>query len=175
MTIHWLPRVFLGAAMIIGMSVRAEALQPLTYDCDTAAGSYSELSQPAASSKYSISGVLTARKLRTDERWAPSATVTVKTSDSDRLSLQLIAADGTATQLQLLIRNVIDGKESTQPIGVVPVNQAVPFTIFVDGVAANFEAGGRTFNLNVPAGGTRTVSVACSTGEFLFERLEFPG
>ena len=146
----------------------AHAAEPFTYECDTAAGAFSELAQPQSADAFTISGEVKAEKLRTDQEWWPMATILVDLGGHKGPRLQLIAPNGHAKSVNVSIG---ESTENAQLIGSIPLNTAVPFRLTVDQSRIRVEAGGRSVDFKRPPNSHPVASLTCSTGEFLFDRL----
>jgi hypothetical protein len=72
-----------GALLSVAAADAARAA-PVNYDCDTPAGSYSELSQVQAGPAYHVRGTITALQWRDDRRWSAVGQVRIETSDRSR-------------------------------------------------------------------------------------------
>jgi hypothetical protein len=90
---------------------------PMSYDCDTAAGRFSELKQVQSGPAYRISGRVAANELAVDKRWVPVANVTIKSADNQSLAMLRLTAPTRKAPLEILLSITKAGNDTTQTLG----------------------------------------------------------
>jgi hypothetical protein len=146
---------------------------PLSYDCDTAAGHFSELKQVQSGPDYRISGRISANELAMHKRWAPGANITVESADKAvRASLRILAPEQKAP-LDVVLETRKDGKTETQTLGKIGLSQDLTFVVTVSGGQVRAEIGTMRGEAPTAIGAGASVSVVCSTGNFHFDDLRF--
>ena len=144
---------------------------PLSYDCDTGPGRYSELKRTEPGPAYSVSGRIAAIELGLHKRWLPSGQVVIESADGLRSArLQLVATTRQAP-LDVVLLTDRDGEAGTQRLGQVGLNEALAFSMTVAGGRARVEIGTMRGEAEVDVGAAASVGVVCSTGNFHFEDL----
>ena len=147
---------------------------PVDYDCDTPAGSFSELSQTQAGPAYQLRGSITPRQWRDDRRWASVGQIRLENGDRSRsIALKVVRQPRTA-QAAIEVTLQSGGEPRTETLGAVALNQAVPFELRLDPAGEGVVVMGgqrRAFHLDV--GPNAKVQVICSTGEYLFSGFDF--
>lgn len=147
----------------------------LSYDCDTTADRYSEITT-ALTDAGQISGVVTPMRMVAGERHLTSARIGIDNpKDGSWIGFWLYRA-GSANLDTLTAVMVVSraGKNDETVLGTVKLAQAIAFRVsLAKGGTASLELGDwkRTVSteLRLPA----TATVSCSTGEFKFESLDF--
>ena len=164
-----------GALLMLGGAGGATAA-PVDYDCDTAEGSFSQLSQRQAGPAYHVRGTITPLQWREHERWMASAQVRLETRDRSRLlAVQVIRGQGAARAEFAVTVNSGSGPHSTT-LGDIALNETVPFDISLlatGDAVVQLGTERRVFHLDL--GRDLQVNVICSTGEFLFGELDLGG
>src|SRR6218665_3523762 len=157
---------------------QAAAGAPVTYDCDTPAGSFSELSQVQAGPAYSLRGSITALQWRDDRRWASVGQIRLENGDRSRsIALKVVRQPrGREAAIEVTVQGEGEprtetlgagalkqggafelglnggGEGGTETVGVVAVNQAVPFELGLNAAGEGVVVAGgqrRTFQLNL--------------------------
>ena len=146
---------------------------PLSYDCDTTPGHYSELKQVQSGPAYRISGRIAANELATDKRWAPGANVMIESADGQtRAGLRLLAPTRRAP-LDVVLSITKAGKTDVQTLGHVGLSEELAFVVTVAEGRARVEIGTMRGEAPVDIGAGASVAVVCSTGNFHFNDLRF--
>jgi len=164
----------MAAAGLMLAAGSAAAAAPLTYDCDTNEGSFSELSQVQAGPAYHVRGTITPLRWAEDRRWAPSAQARLE-NGSRSIAVRIMRAPR-EPQATFSIEVTDGGEPQTTVLGRVGLNEALPFDL---SLAASGDAAvqvgteRRTFHLDL--GPNAKASVVCSTGDFLFGELDLGG
>lgn len=165
-----------AAAALMLAAQGAAAAAPVTYDCDTGQGNFSELSQVQPGPAYRLRGTITPLRWDSHERWAPSAQARLQNGDGSRwIAVRIMRAPGVERATAAIEVNS-GGSPQTTSLGWVGLNEALPFDISLSAAGAAVVLAGterRTFRLDL--GANAKVSVVCSTGEFLFGALDLGG
>jgi hypothetical protein len=156
-----------------GTLASAAQAAPLSYDCDTTPGHYSELKQVQSGPAYLISGRIAANELATDKRWAPGANVTIESADGqNRAGLRLLAPTRMAP-LDVVLSITKAGKTEVQTLGHVGLSEELAFVVTVAEGRARVEIGTMRGEAPIDIGAGASVAVVCSTGNFHFNDLQF--
>ena len=159
------------AAMLLGAGHAAWA-RPLTWDCDTGEGNFSLLQTTQEGPAYRISGRVSAVVLRDDPRWVPSATVWIDAAGDDWVAIRISRTRPNQLEVRLSWRT--GGQVQERSFATLAPATEVPFELRLspagEATARFGEAQATTRFLPRPNG---TVALTCSTGEFLFENVEF--
>ena len=151
------------------------AAGPLTYDCDTAPEHFSELTQPLPAGPVTISGVLTARVMATSKTWASTGHVGLVSADgADYAQIEVTGVAKISKTVLLATLTVSRGgtKEEIE-LGPVTLMQALPFSLTWDPAGKlSVSLAGWQREVLLRPGTLTTAKATCSTGEFLFEKLE---
>lgn len=155
----------------------------ITYDCDTAAGHFSELVLPAPSGPFTIVGNITVNTIAKDKKWAPSARVRIGSAPagpgaapSAFAGFSLAAVPGKAVSMnaetvQAFSFEAAGGEPQLIPASLGPTGSVQPFRLSFDGravaVAIGAEARSYPLVVNQPV-----VQIICSTGEFLMTDIK---
>jgi hypothetical protein len=155
-----------------GSLASAAHAAPLSYDCDTTPGHYSELKQVQSGPSYRVSGRIAANELATDKRWAPGANVTIESADGqNRAALRLMAPTRRAP-LDVVLSITRAGKTETQTLGHVGLSEELAFVVTVAEGRARVEIGTMRGEAPIDIGAGASAAVVCSTGNFHFNDLE---
>ena len=150
-----------------GISGSASA-QPIAFDCDTPAGSFSEIVIPLSGTQYWIKGAVTPIKLRSHESFLPAATLLLRAKDnSDSLTVQIVKeGDG-------IVLKAFTGKIQ-KIINLAKVDQKISFEIVASPMGkARVTMAGIAINYDAKLGSNAILEVRCSTGEFKFNGLDW--
>jgi hypothetical protein len=164
----WL-RAAVGSLALFGSQAAMAA--PLTYDCDTAAGSFSPVEQVQSGPSYSISARLTPRLSRTDKRWLPAASLGVGKPGQEVL-LRVFAEERGGKNFKVSAIYSGDGEPKQAELGGISMGQSIGLAIYAEPGTVRVTAGGKSTSFAVTIAPNASVSASCSTGEFLFEALE---
>ncbi|MFZ5793298.1 MAG: hypothetical protein ACRCS5_12350 [Sphingomonas sp.] len=163
-----------GAAMAAG----------ITYDCDTAADHFSELSLPTSGVPFTVSGHVQMNALAKSKTYVPLARLQIASAvapgenpkDYVGFTLSALAADPKKTPtgaaaVQMLAYNVSGKDDDVLPHSVLEKPFLLQtFRLSYDGstVVVNLGKESKSFPLKVAE---PVVRIVCSTGEFLFTDL----
>ena len=171
-----------GLALLAAPAV-VEA-KSITYDCDTAANHFSELSLPVDGVAFTVSGKVQLNALAGSATYVPLARVQIASSATPGKSpdvyagfaLEALPADAKKTPsgspaVQMLSYSVNGKEDDVLPLSLMTKPGTVqPFTLSYDGnkVLVNLGAESKSFPLKT---NNPVVRLVCSTGEFLFTDL----
>lgn len=173
--------------LLTALPVQAKA-SAISYDCDTRGDHFSELLLPVPDGSVTVTGKVQVRDLAEFKKYAPLVRIGFAQSAGNpgEAPVDIAGIKITAMPAKLVDKSIKDpklaiqllqwdefagGKEvESEPINVLPVGEALPFSLRLTGtsVSINFAGSKRTFatEINSPV-----VRVICSTGEFLFTDL----
>lgn len=156
----------------------------ITYDCDTAAGHFSELVLPSAGASFLVSGNVQLNALAASKTYAPSARIQISSAGAPGQSPSVYAgfsltalptdakkAPAGSSAVQMLSYNMNGKKDEMLPLSLLTKPGTVqPFRLSYDGsqVIVNLGSESRRFPLKAAE---PVVRIVCSTGEFLFTDL----
>jgi hypothetical protein len=156
----------------------------ITYDCDTAADHFSELSLPTAGVPFTVSGNVQLLTLAASKTYVPIARIQISPSAAPGqpspvfagFSISALPADAKKTPsgaaaIQLLSYNFGGKDDEILPLSIMTKPGTVqPFTISYDGNEVAVKLGPETKSFPLKAT-EPIVRIVCSTGEFLFTDL----
>jgi hypothetical protein len=160
----------------------AHAANAITYDCDTAAGHFSELVLPSPGSHFVVTGNIKVNNIAKDKKWAPivrlrigSAPAAPGAAPSGYAGFELAAMAGkevsmAAETVQAFSFDVSGKDEEIIPTSLQPAGTAEPFRLSFDGSSVAIDVHGQSRSYPVAAD-PAVVQVICSTGEFLITDL----
>jgi hypothetical protein len=158
------------------LATAGAAAPPLSYDCDTNEGSFSQLAQDQPGPAYRVRGTITPLQSRTHERFLPSAQVRLESRDRTHgIAVQLVSLrrDDHFDIVVALGGGTSANRERT-PAGTARMNEAVPFDMTVSARGdAVVTVGSERLTFLVDLGPGARLYVICSTGEFDFQNLEW--
>jgi len=154
----------------------------ITYDCDTAANHFSELSLPAGPAPFTVSGIVQLNAIAASKTYAAGTHIQISSPAApgqvpdafagfSLTALPLDAKKAGAQGVQML-SYMVNGREDE----VVPLSTMTkpgtpqPFTLAYDGNQVVVTLGADTKTLPLKAHDP-VVRITCSTGEFLFTDL----
>ena len=142
------------------------------YNCATAAGFFSsiEFSQPGP--RYRITGDVAAKYYRTTGRWLPVANVRLVSADKSDFGGIRLQVQNYRGPVEVVVQTRVQGKDRSTIVGTIKKAEFAPFSLeVVDGKMIIHAAGKEFDGPEIGAGGT--VHVSCSSGDFLFENLDW--
>ncbi len=162
----------------------AAAAQGITYDCDTAAGHFSELVLPAGTTPFTVTGNVRLNAVTTDKTYAAMIRVQISAASAPGQSPTLFAgfsldalpvdpnkAPSGVPAIQGFRWRANGTKDEILPQSLLTKPGTVqPFTLAYDGdkVTVTLGADAKSFPLKTT---DPVVRVTCSTGEFLLTDL----
>lgn len=174
---------YLAGLALLALPAAAEA-KGITYDCDTAANHFSELSLPAGSVPFTVSGNVQLNALAGSKAYVPLARIQIGSSAAPGqapeayagFSLSALPTDPKktphgASAIQMLSYNVTGKEDELLPLSMMTAPGTVQaFTLSYDGSKVLVMLGNETRSFPVKIADP-VVRLVCSTGEFLFTDL----
>lgn len=167
----------------------AQAQQPgITYDCDTATDSFSELVLPAPGLAFSVIGRVRLNKIASINKYAPLTRVQISSpparpgqTPEQAIGFELSALPAKSLKIKgVSNRSIvqfitwderIDGKtKSHDLLGPVEYSDSLSFSITYDGSNVAIKIGSQETKIPLIEK-TPVVRLICSTGEFLYTDL----
>lgn len=174
---------------LLGLGLLAAApvahAQGITYDCDTAAGHFSELTLPAGSVPFTVSGKVKLNATAKDKTYIPSTKLIIADATETGQPADVYAGF-TLGVLPLDPKKAPAGRSAVQVLGfsvngkddeILPKSLEVqlgtvqPFRLTYDGSTVAVTLGDESRNFSVKAS-KPIVRLICSTGEFLYTDLQ---
>lgn len=162
--------------------------QGIVYDCDTAAGHFSELALPVPTGAVTVSGKLKLHQIAKDPKWAPvmrlsfAASSQPGQSPTEFAGFQLTALPASKVGVKSKDKNAVvqflqwderrGGQDQEHDIfGLTDSAPVYDFSLTFDGQSVTGSIGGREqrMTLAVP---NPVVRIICSTGDFLITDLK---
>ena len=170
------------ALLTLPAAVEAKSI---TYDCDTAANHFSELTLPVEGASFTVSGNLQLNALAASKTYVPVARVQIASSAAPGQSpdvyagfaLTALPADAMKTPsgspaIQMLSYSVNGKDDDVLPPSLFTKPGTVqPFTLSYDGSKVRVDLGAESKSFPVKTADP-VVRLICSTGEFLFTDLK---
>jgi hypothetical protein len=164
-------RMMLLAGAVVAAWASPAPAAPLSYDCDSGAGRFSELKQTQPGPDYHISGRISANELGIHERWAPVGNIEIESADQKNRAMLQILAPARKAPLDVVLRTWNGEKVATQTLGQVGLNEDVTFSMAVGDGRVKVEFGTMRGEARVEMAAGANVGVGCSTGNYHFEDL----
>jgi hypothetical protein len=181
MKMHLTVRAVQLAALVLPASATAAGI---TYDCDTAANHFSELTLPAPGAPFTVSGNVQLNALASSSTFVPIARIQIASASAPGqssaayagFSLSALPADPKKnpsgdSAVQMLSYNLNGKDDELLPLSLTARPGTVqPFTLSYDGSSVSLKLGNdaKSFPLKATE---PVVRLICSTGEFLFTNL----
>jgi hypothetical protein len=174
--------IFYACLLLTAATGAQAAPRGITYDCDTAAGHFSELDLPAQPGAFRVTGNIQVNNIATDKKWAPTVRVRVASAPpqggaapANYAGLELTALPGAALKLDAKTVQAFSfdatGQESDMiPTSIQPAGPVQPFLLAYDGKSVSVTVAGSTRSFPLTTSDP-VVQVICSTGEFLLTDL----
>jgi hypothetical protein len=160
-----------AAASILAIPAGAMAA-PVEYDCDSAAGAFSEISLDQAGPDYRVRGTIRPVLLRSHPRYVATATVFIRSADRRRAAAVQIMR-GRASRYTVSALRVTDGHTGTASLPLIQTGDAVSFELVSNAAGSFALVGGQRIDLGPAIGEAAHLSVTCSTGQFHFSGLDW--
>jgi hypothetical protein len=138
----------------------------MSFDCDVPAGHFSAI-DTSTGGDVTITGSITPRLTRRDERWMPSATVQLKGQGTGIIAVRLTADDG-----KNFVARIERNKESKE-VAIGKAGQPVQFRIAVTDGTAQISIGSLEAAYPLQRDQEIGLKIGCSTGNFLFENVDW--
>jgi hypothetical protein len=160
----------------------------ITYDCDTAADSFSELVLPAPQAAFVVSGRVQLNRIAKIGKYTPLTRLTVSASTpvpgqspDDWAGFELsafptkslglkIKTDKPVLQFLTWDERAAGQKKPHDPLGPLDYADSLPFTLTYDGAVLVGKIGDQEQRMAI-AVKNPLVRLVCSTGEFLYTNL----
>ena len=139
------------------------------FDCDTAAKRYSQVELPIAAQHVRVSGLVSSNLIRDDDRWAPKLSLYLAGADRQFGGFSISKQPNQAWALALRY----SGTET--PVAALERLDPLPFTLDVNASTGtvdlslghdHYHGSGNPFH-------AETLTLSCSTGNFLFDQLSW--
>jgi hypothetical protein len=165
-------KAILAAAALAGASTPSRAA-PMRFDCDTFDGAYSEVVQTQSGPAYALKAEITAKRLGKHRDWRPNALIQVKSADGkSAIGVQVTAASYQNRTLSVALITTTGGERKEYSVATVKLHEAVNAAILVRDGKVRAEVAGQFAEAPIEIGPGAEVGAACSTGQFMFEKLE---
>lgn len=167
--------LFVISAAILAASIAPAAqAAPMTYGCDTAAGRFSAIEVELPGAGLVVSGTITPNEFRKDAQWAPGAWVRIETGDGQNSAEVRFISVAKAKEGALTLGGKVAGAERKGDPQLAAIGKPFAFSIQVLGPSEVLvAAGSQKAKLPAAMGNKVKLTVACSTGDFVFSDLEW--
>jgi hypothetical protein len=163
--------------VVIGIAMAPSAGQaaPIRYGCDTAAGRFSPIVVELPSAGFEVSGTITPEAFRKDPKWVPTAVVRVEAIEGGSVADVRFVSEGATARDGLVTFSVKnDGTERKGNQQLLALGQPVPFVIkLLSDSEISVTAGKQAEKWPARFGSKLKLTIACSTGDFIFSDLEW--
>lgn len=153
----------------------AASAEGVRFACDTPNGRISQLRLPVEASNFVVSGTIKPVLFRTDERWVPTATISLQNPDTgNSLAINMIAQNGGATNAMITVRSITDGDEKTSNVGTLAIDNVVGFVIvYRQAGQSEIIIDEQSFTANAQLTNTFNLNINCSTADVIFENINW--
>ena len=167
------------AAVVAGFwlaSGPAEAA-PIRFDCDTLEGANSEIAQTQDGPTYRLRTQISPKRVGKHREWRANALILIRSADEKAyVGVRMAATVSKPQGFSVLLETVQDGEHKQFLVTTVRLGETVNASIDIKDGSARVEVAGQVADLAIPMGKGAVVSASCSTGQFIFEKLELtPG
>jgi hypothetical protein len=159
-----------AASMALAFGGVSTSATPIRYDCDTAAGSFSMIDFVQPGPDYRVTGRISARAFRAHEYYPVANIQLVSARNLVGLRLRREQANG-PIEFVLQSRGQAGLREAV--LAIVEQGDATPFLVEVVRGVARVEVAGQSRTVDVPISAGATLQISCSTGQFVFEDLDW--
>ncbi len=163
---------FSVAAALTLISTPAQA-NGSRFACDTASGRSSEFTIPLLASEFRMTGTVQPILFRTDADWIPTAVLGLRNPETgNTLSIRLAAPNGEAEGafVSLAVNN--GEGEQRSGVGTLALENTVNFALtYRQAGDSEIVIGEQAFPISSDLGNRFDMSIGCSTGDFVFDRL----
>jgi hypothetical protein len=166
-----------AAGLATAQGAFAQSAQPIVYDCDTAAGHFSELSLPTPAPTFSVVGRLQNLAALRDKKYAPVARISISNasapgpSDEAWSGVEYVVAPTKAGDVHMLMfSNRAKGSENKTELVGQGTKGGVDFSMTYRAGEVTATIGGKTAKTMLSPN-SPVVRIVCSTGDFLFSDL----
>jgi hypothetical protein len=164
------------AAGLAGQSVPA-ATAPMRFDCDSMDGANSEIAQTQDGPSYRLRTQISPKRAGRHREWRANALILIRSADDKAyVGVRLAATAAKPPGFSVLLETVQDGEHKQFNVTTVKLGDTVNASIDIKDGSARVEVAGQVADLAIPIGKGAVISASCSTGQFMFEKLEMaPG
>jgi hypothetical protein len=121
---------------------------------------------------YTLQAEITAKRFGKHRDWRPGARIQVTSADGKKSIWIQLAAGAARPQALAVSLFTNDGREEKQfMVTTVKLGEPVRASIRVSNGSLQAEVAGQVANIPLQIGPRAEVSVGCSTGQFMFEKL----
>ena len=160
------------AAGLASMPVPAAAA-PIRFDCEALDGANSEIAQTQDGPTYRLRTQISPKRAGKHREWRASALILIKSADDKAYVGVRMAATASKPQgFSIYLETGRDGEHKQFSVTTVKLGDTVNASIDIKDGSARVEVAGQVADLAIPIGKDAVLSASCSTGQFMFEKLE---
>lgn len=160
-----------GAAFLFS-SVQAPAA-PMKFDCDSFDGAFSEVMQTQAGPNYAVKAQITAMRLGNHREWLPNAMLQIFSADENNVVIVRLNSSSSQSKTASVTLTIgKDGERKSYAVTTVKLNEPVDASIIIRDGKVKVQVAGQSAEAPIAIGPNAEVRAACSTGEFMFEKLD---
>lgn len=142
------------------------------YDCSSPSGHFSAIDFSQPGPRYRITGSVTVNSYRSTGKWFPVANARLISADKKSLGGIRLQVQYYRGPVELVVQTRSEGKDRSTVIGTIKKAEATAFSLEVANGKMIIHVGGKEFEgPEIGPGGT--VHLSCSSGDFLFEHLDW--
>jgi hypothetical protein len=161
-----------AASLAAGIAAPAFAA-PMRFDCDCMSGAYSEVAQTQTGPHYLLRADVTPKRVGQDRQWRPNGLLHIRSADGKAyIAVRMTATISRPQAFSIYLETEKDGEKKQFSVTTVKLGETVHASIEVKDGAARVEVAGQVADFSIPLGKGAEVSAGCSTGQFMFEKLE---
>lgn len=167
------------AAVAAGLAVHpapADAA-PMRFDCDAMDGANTEIAQTQDGPAYRLRTRISPKRAGKHRDWRANALILIRSADEKAyVGVRMAASVSKPQGYSVLLETVLGGEHKQFNVTTVKLGDTVDASIDIKGGSARVEVAGQVADLAFPTGKGAVISASCSTGQFIFDDLEFvPG
>jgi hypothetical protein len=160
-----------GAALLVSSATAPAA--PIKFDCDSFDGAVSEVMQTQGGPNYALKAQMTAMRLGKHRQWLPNAMLQIFSADGKNVvAIRVSASSAQSQTVSVTLSTTNNGEQKSYSVTTVKLNEAVDASIVVRDGKVQVQVAGQSAEAPIAIGPDAEVRAACSTGEFMFEKLE---
>lgn len=166
-------RVF-GALLTAAMAFSPLVAQGTAakFDCDTAAGSFSEIDFSQPGPRYHVSGNVSAKQFRYNGTWIPVANVRIVSADKQSFGGVRLQATTGRGGLELIVQSRVQGRDNSMVVATLRKGELATFSLDVVDGKMTIRVADKLFS-GPEIGAGSAVNVTCSSGQFIFQNLNW--
>ena len=164
------------AAIAVGLAVLSvpASAAPIRFDCDALDGANSEIAQTQYGPTYRLRTQISPKRAGKHREWRAGALLLIKSADDKAYVGVRIAATVSKPQgFSVFLETVQGGEHKQFSVTTVKLGDTVNASIDIKDGSARVEVAGQVADMAIPIGKGAVLSASCSTGQFIFEKLEF--